>query len=240
MASPRRLTIKAIDEFKGRVTVGDVSSHSGLAIEDARQELIGLAEAAGGVLQVSDRGEIAYVFQPDYLEELDRRQRRSRFLEIRTKVWRSFLYLLELSFGVILLVSIAIAIAVIALLIIANQSREQGRGGGRSRRSSRGSGGPMLVYMPNLWVGNPFFTRTSRNRRRYSQPRPQSLPPARDRSETAKLNFLEAVYSFLFGEGDPNPELEARSQQAIAQRISANRGQSTRACHNSSPQFDSV
>ena len=81
----------------------------------------------------------------------------------------------------------------------------------------------MLVYMPNLWVGNPFFTGT-RHRRRYRQPRPQPLPPAGDRSETTKLNFLEAVYSFLFGEGDPNPELEARSQQTIAQRISANRG----------------
>ena len=31
------------------------------------------------------------------------------------------------------------------------------------------------------------------------------------------MSFLEAVFSFLFGDGDPNPGLEARRLRAIAQ-----------------------
>ena len=38
------------------------------------------------------------------------------------------------------------------------------------------------------------------------------------------LNFLEAVFSFLFGDGDPNADLEDRRWQSIATVIRANHG----------------
>lgn len=210
MASPRTMVMNAVDRLDWRVTVGDVAAETGLSLADTRQELLSLARDAGGHLQVAESGDIAYRFDRRYRDELQRRQRQNQFAAIKRKLWQGFLYGLRLSFGIVLVLSIALAILVITILIIASQ--KDGRRDNR-RRSSGGG----FVYIPNLWMGNPFFSprayRSPHQRQSRSQPR-----------EDAKLNFLEAVYSFLFGDGNPNEDLEERRDRAIANRIAHNGG----------------
>ncbi|WP_227498562.1 hypothetical protein [Synechococcus sp. PCC 7336] len=210
MASPRTMVMDAVDRLDWRVTVGDVAAETGLSLADTRQELLSLARDAGGHLQVAESGDIAYRFDRHYRNELQRRQRQSQLAALKRKLWQGFLYGLRLSFGIVLVVSIALAVIVITILIASSQ--KDGR-----RDSRRRSGGGGFVFIPNLWMGNPFFSprpyRSPHQRRSRSHPR-----------EDSKLNFLEAVYSFLFGDGNPNEDLEERRDRAISNRIAHNGG----------------
>ena len=219
MAAPRAQVIDAVEQLGLRVTVGDVASQTGLSLVDARHEIQGLAQAADGHLQVSERGEIAYAFEPNFRSILAQKARRSKLEVYRRWIWQAFLYSLKISFGIILLVSIVLALIVIALLIAASSQGSSDRRSGRGSRSSRGYGGGYFGG-PNIfwWGSNPFFG----HRRRPSHRRISTS--SNSSGEKAQLNFLEAVYSFLFGDGDPNEDLEERQARAIANRIAANGG----------------
>jgi hypothetical protein len=203
----------AVDQLGFRVTVGDVASNSGLSVTQSRQELLGLAQDAGGVLQVSEQGDIAYVFSHEYRRELERRAQKSRSEAFKRKLWSAFLYGLRISFGLILIVSIVLALLVIALLMAASSGDREGR---------ERSGGPLVI--PNLWLGNPFFSPFYDPYSGGGYGRRQRGRAMQKRSDAAELNFLEAVYSFLFGDGNPNADLEARRDRAIANLIAANGG----------------
>lgn len=215
MAALRAQVIDAVEQLGLRVTVGDVASQTGLSLVDARHEIQGLAQAAEGHLQVSEGGEIAYAFDPNFRSILARKARRSKLEVYRRWIWGAFLYGLKISFGIILVVSIVLALIVIAILIAASSQNGDRRKGSRS---GRGYGGEYFSG-PNIWLwGNPFFGRRRRSTRRRASTRSGSS------GEDAQLNFLEAVYSFLFGDGDPNEDLEEQQDRAIASRIVANGG----------------
>lgn len=96
------LVIDAVEQLGLRVTLGDIASSTGLALEEAKQELLKLAQKAGGHLQVSRQGEIAYVFPPDFRDILKRREQQDRLAALRRKLWGGFLYGLRISFGILL------------------------------------------------------------------------------------------------------------------------------------------
>ena len=217
MAAPRAQVIEAVEQLGFRVTVGDLAAQTGLSLVEARQEVQELAQAAEGHLQVSEGGEIAYAFESDLRDTLARKERRSKFAAYQKMAWQGFLYGLRISFGILLLVSIALAIAAITILIMASNRERSGSNRGRSGGGYRGGYGGGFYYMPNLWMGNPFF----RTRR---LARSQTLVRSERSSQPAQLNFLEAVYSFLFGDGDPNADLEERQDRAIAGCIADNGG----------------
>ena len=215
MAAPRAQVIDAVEQLDLRVTVGDIAAETGLSLVDARQEIQLLAQEADGHLQVSEGGEIAYAFDKNFRATLARKARRSKLESLRRWLWSSFLYGLKISFGIILLVSIVLAFIVIILLIAAASSQ----GGNSDRRNDRGSRSSRGYYNSpniNLWLNNPFFGRRRRSRRRSQS--------SRGNKEEAQLNFLEAVYSFLFGDGDPNEDFETRQDRAIASQIAASGG----------------
>ncbi|MEM9568256.1 MAG: hypothetical protein AAF974_08100 [Cyanobacteria bacterium P01_E01_bin.34] len=217
MTATQVQVIDAVEQLGLRVTVGDIAAETGLSLVDARHQIQELAQSADGHLQVSEQGEIAYAFDSNFRSILARKSRRSKLEVYRRWIWGAFLYSLKISFGIILVVSIVLAMVVIAILIAASS---QGSGDRRKEsQSSRGYGGGYFRG-PNIWLwGNPFF---GHHRRRSSNRRVASLSSSA--GEDAQLNFLEAVYSFLFGDGDPNADLEERQDRAIANRIATSGG----------------
>ncbi len=203
------LVIDAVEQLGLRVTLGDIASSTGLALEEAKQELLKLAQKAGGHLQVSRQGDIAYVFPPDFRDILKRKEQQDRLAVLGRKVWGGFLYGLRISFGILLVVSILLITLALIALQMASSREEDNR--------SRSRGGGFFFYFPDLWVGNPFW-----------DPYPYTYggypSGARPRREKAEMNFLEAVYSFLFGDGDPNANLEEERYALIGQVIRANGG----------------
>ncbi|MGB7087781.1 MAG: hypothetical protein WBD47_19645 [Phormidesmis sp.] len=208
----------AVESLKYRVTVGDVAAQSGLNVELAQQGLLALASETQAHLQVSEAGEIAYEFPKNFRGVLRNKYWQLRLQETLAKIWQVVFYIIRLSFGLMLLLSIAlIFIAIFALMVAASS---QGGGGG-DRNDRRGGG--FIFFPSNIFY--LFDFNRGRGRRRYSNRSGGRYgggsTPARAKGE---LNFLEAIFSFLFGDGDPNADLEDRRWRAIGNVISNSGG----------------
>lgn len=210
--------MKAVESLKYRVTVGDVAAQAGLNVEVAQQGLLALASETQGHLQVSDAGEIAYEFPKNFRGVLRNKYWQLRFQEIAAKIWQVVFYIIRISFGVILMLSIAVIFIAIFALSIAASSQ-----GGGNRDNRGGGGGGFMISPFNFFY--LFNFNYGRGRQRY--PNRSSTPRSRrgaSGQSGEKLNFLEAIFSFLFGDGDPNADLEERRWRDIGAVISNSGG----------------
>jgi len=213
--APDRTIMKAVEQLGYRVTVGDVATQAGLNINLAQQGLLALASEAGGHLQVAESGEIAYLFPKHFRSILRNKSLRLQLQEWWEKIWRVLFYLIRISFGIVLLLSIALIFVAIAIVVIgisaSNDSNDSGGGGGDS---SNGGGG---FSMPFLWIGSDIFWF-------FDPGYDQRYQRQRASSQKSELKFLEAIFSFLFGDGNPNADLEERRWQEIGIVIRNSRG----------------
>jgi cell division protein FtsB len=198
----RERIINAVEALNWRGTVGDVSTRSGLELAVAQQELNSLAQDAGGHLQVSSTGEIVYAFEANTRERLVARDRNAALKAFLKSAGRAAFYLLRISFGILLIASLVLI--AVAIFVLMNASRNDNDGG-----DSRSEGGPIFIpgfYWYDVWL--------------FMGP---SDPYTRLR-DPERMGFLESVFSFLFGDGDPNAELEERRWRAVAGLIRDNGG----------------
>lgn len=200
--------MKAVERLDYRVTVGDVATQAGLELNLAEQGLLVLASEAGGHLQVAETGDIVYLFPRDFRAILRNKYLRLQLQEWWDKIWKVLFYIIRISFGIVLIASILLIFLAILIIVVASSANRDGDSDGGS------------VNLPNVWVGPDFFwifSPSYYNDRSYDQRR--STP-----DEKPSMNFLEAVFSFLFGDGNPNRDLEKRRWQAIGTVIRNNRG----------------
>jgi hypothetical protein len=217
--APNPIVMQAVEKLDYRVTLGDVASQSGLDIKLAERDLLSLASEAGGHLQVSEGGEIAYLFPRNFRGVLRNKYLRLRLQEWWDKIWKVLFYLIRISFGILLIASLVlIAVSIFVLITAMNSSRE----GGDNRRGGGGSG---FLFIPRFWFGPDLFWifyPDYYSRRAYYRQR--QTTSRRGLESENQMNFLEAVFSFLFGDGNPNADLEERRWQAIATVIRNNGG----------------
>ncbi len=216
--TPKPEIMTSVEQLGYRVTVGDVATQAGLELNLAQQGLLALASDAGGHLQVADSGEIIYLFPQNFRTILRNKYWKLRLRETWEKVWNVLFYLIRISFGVILIASIILMMITIAVIVIAISSSREGE---RDSQDSRGRGyGGGFIFFPNFsdlfWIFYPNY-----NYNRYQDQSYQTPERTRQKSE---LNFLEAIFSFLFGDGNPNYDLEDRRWQEIGTVIRNNGG----------------
>lgn len=208
--APNPAIVQAVEKLNYRVTVGDVAAQTGLNLNLAEQGLLALASDAGGHLQVAESGEIAYQFPRNFRTIIRNKFLRLRLKEWWQKVWKILFYLIRISFGIVLLVSIALIFIAIAIILIAlNSGRDSDNSGG-------GDSDGGIVFLPSFWIGPDWFWVFYPD---YDNPQYQYR-----RREKPRMNFLEAIFSFLFGDGNPNANLEERRWQEIATVIRNNGG----------------
>lgn len=216
--------VQAVENLGYRVTVGDVAAEAGIPLVEAQQGVVALAADVQAHLQVSEAGEIAYVFPRGLKAQLLGKYWRLRLAAIWNRIWKVLFYLIRISFGILLLLSLLIiAIAIGVLIFAASASQRQDND---DRRGGYGGG---MIFIPRYWISpNLFYLfdfdygRRSRRRQRSSEP----------------MNFFEAVFSFLFGDGDPNAELEERRWQEIAAVIRNHQGAIT--AEQAAPYLDNL
>jgi hypothetical protein len=203
------ILLNSVEQLGYRVTVGDVTAQAGLDINLAQRGLLALASDAGGHMQVSDTGEIVYLFPKNFRSILRNKYWKIRLKEWWDKVWKVLFYLIRISFGIVLILSIILMVVAIFVIITALSSSRDGDGDSGSSNNSRGSSGPNLIFLPNFWLGpdlfwvfEPDYESKRRQRRENSQGEYQ-------------MNFLEAIFSFIFGDGNPNDNLEERRWQDV-------------------------
>jgi hypothetical protein len=211
--------MKSVEQLGYRVTVGDVATQAGLEVNLAQQNLLALASDAGGHLQVADTGEIVYLFPQNFRAILRNKFWKLRFKDWWEKVWNVLFYLIRISFGIILVLSILIMLVAIIILVVAmNSSRDSNNGGG-NRRSYDGSN---ISFIPYFWFSDLFYVFDPGYNSNYYQ-RQKQINKKTSNSEN-KMNFLEAIFSFLFGDGNPNIDLEERRWQKIGAVIRNHQG----------------
>lgn len=213
----RDSTMRAVEGLGGRVTVGDVAAKAGLKITQAERALKALAADTGGFLEVSDDGDVLYCLPKNFRTVLASKSAQLKLEPVFNAIKGGVSYLTRVLFGTTLVASILLVWTAV-LLIISSSSREDnnnnnrrsgGYGQGGYYGGSRGFGGPSLYIDPFdfLWFYDPFYSRNRQIRRQ----------------EKKKMNFLESVFSFVFGDGDPNETSEERRWQTIGDYIT-NRG----------------
>jgi hypothetical protein len=211
--TPNPQIVKSIEKLDYRVTVGEVAANAGLEINTAQQGLLALAADAGGHLQVAETGDVIYLFPKNFQSVLRNKYWQLRFQEWWGKVWKILFYLIRVSFGIVLIASILLMLAAIAVIIISISAS----GGDRDDDRGGYGGGGGMIFLPRFWIGPDFFwwfypDYNSRRRQRRRQ------------TDNNQMNFLESVYSFLFGDGNPNADIEETRYATIGQVIQNNDG----------------
>ncbi|MEB3338805.1 MAG: hypothetical protein VKJ46_15150 [Leptolyngbyaceae bacterium] len=217
--TPNPSLMQAVEKLGYRVTPGDVATQAGLDVNLAQRGLLALASDAGGHLQVAESGEVVYLFPKNFRAVMRDKFWRLRWKERWQKIWRVLFYIIRISFGIALIVSIVLILVTIVVILIAlNSNRDNDE-----RSDSGRSGGGGAIFMPHFWIGPDWFWFFSPNYgtydRRYDESTRRLQAP-----EERQMNFLEAVFSFLFGDGDPNANLEDRRWKAIATVIRNHKG----------------
>jgi flagellar basal body-associated protein FliL len=197
--------MRSVEQLDYAVTIGDVATQAGLELNVTQQGLLALASEAGGHLQVTDSGDILYQFPKNFRTILRNRFWRLRLQELWQKIWGALFYLIRISFGVILIISIIVMfLAIVAILIAVNSKDSDSNSGG-----DRDGGGFFFFPTDIFWIFNP-----SPDYNRYESRAGQSKS-----SSARSMNFLEAIFSFLFGDGNPNEDLEEKRWQTIGTLI---------------------
>ena len=213
--APNPTIMQAVEQLGYRVTVGDVAAKAGLDVNFAQRELLTLASEAGGNLQVAESGDIAYLFPKNFRDILRNKFLRLQLQEWWQKIWRILFYLIRISFGIVLVASILLIFVAITLLLSNSDSNNGGGGGeGGGGGGNRGGGFFFFPYFWNdlLWI---FY---------WNHDEPYYQQRSRLTGQKPQMSFLEAVFSFIFGDGNPNHNLEERKWSDIATAIRNNRG----------------
>ncbi|MDR9403087.1 MAG: hypothetical protein RI580_06570 [Halothece sp. Uz-M2-17] len=217
--TPNPLITKSIEKLDYRVTVGDIAAETGLKLKDAQQGLVALAADAGGHLQVSETGDITYLFPENFRGILRNKYLRLRLQEWWDKIWGVLFYLIRISFGIVLIASIVLIAITISLIIIGVQMNSNE---GDSDEGIGGGGGFSFGFFP-FWFGPDLFWFFSPGYYEYDEPI-ERRETKRTHKQKIELSFLEAIFSFLFGDGNPNAKLEERRWQEIGSIIRRNKG----------------
>ena len=215
-ANPQLMT--AVEQLGYRVTCADVVTHTGIHLEAARSGLLALANQTGGHLQVTDTGEVIYVLAPDFRQVLLRKSVKLQVKAWLSKIWSIGFYLIKISFGILLITSIsAVYLTILAITLAALFGSEGGGDCGDCGDSGDGGGNCVLAIgdwgSSSSGAGSTMTTVNNEN-----------LAPIRPKTQRKPLNFLEAVFSVLFGDGNPNADLEQRRWSYIGNLIHRQHG----------------
>lgn len=203
--SNRSKIIHAINDLGKRVTVADVVAKTGMPLAEVSGELNHIASDTDANLEVAQDGEIYYCFGEHYSYTYFRHGISRVINQISGHAFAVASFLFRLSFGLTLLFSL-ICLFGIALII---QTLLAGVSG--STESVSGMWRDFFGLVQRLALKDLVHWGK------------EKLKPGSTNSG-ARQGFLLDCYSFLFGEGDPNKQLEQEKWKLLAQVIRLNEG----------------
>lgn len=219
-SSSKDSVIAAIRELGHRVTPADVSVKTGLALHSSTMELNSIAADTGGTLEVSQDGVIVYRFPAGFETAYLLKGLIAALAWTATLLFNLGYYLLRISFGLMLVISLLVVvllmIVAIVAMIAAALSDSSGGGGGDIGDLGGGSSGFFElgdIFDIFCWSPDPIYLNIGYYGHTGSQPASYIQT---EQQVTAKSNFFLECFSFLFGDGDPNADLEERRWQLIA------------------------
>lgn len=207
----------------GEATVADLLASTGLPKHQVETEIRAVADEFGARLRVTESGEILYSFP---------RGMRSRYRGLGPalgRLWKGFRagvalvasFLFKIWIVVMLVGYFVLFLALtLAALAATFAAQTAGNRDSRGRGRNSGAGGLFLTTrILNLFIRIWFYGELfkSPNQRYYERER--RLARDKDRRPLHK-----AVFSFVFGDGDPNEPWSETEKKAVVAFIQANRG----------------
>jgi len=202
--------VSSLKRRKKGATAADVCAATALPLAAVRELLPKAADEYSGHLQVTQSGEILYTFPAGFTSRVRGfRAGLKRFTENFLSAARKALVFLFKVWIMVMLIGyfllfMALAVASVVISVSAKSSNNKNRRGGDS-------GFNMFGLIWRMW----FYSELTRPRYGYGSV---------TRKEEPKRPMHKAIFSFVFGEEEPNREWEEKENKAIIEYIQSNRG----------------
>jgi len=196
---------KAIEDLGFRVTVGDIAGRAGVTLEEAEEALKALASDSLGTLEVSASGEVVYVFSRNFENTIRAKSLWLRCQPALATIAAGAAYTVRVAFGTALIMSVVLVWAALITLMSS-----------RSDSSDRNSGG----YSRSYYGGGVYWNA-------FDLVRILQYVFVTQETEGQNMNFLEAIFSVVFGDGDPNKDFNDKRWNLIGQYIQRKGGVAT-------------
>ena len=217
-AEARPDVLKALRSLKGRGTLGDVVSSAGLPRDEVESTLKDLLESHQGHLEVSESGELVYLFdrkliKRDQVPTIERLKRAAK--KMLTGAFKAWIVTMLVVYFVVFVV-----LVVAAIVAMMSRGGDRRSGGSWGRTAGRHSG---HFHFPSFWLwyyiwtprwrlGSPYY-----GRRWEATIEKDSRPP-----------FYKKVFAFVFGPDRPKPTRKQLDRSTL-RLIRARRGAITTA-----------
>jgi hypothetical protein len=216
---------RLVDVFrkrKGEATTADLVALTGLPKAQVEAEVKAVSDEFGARLRVTESGEILYSFPSGM------RSRYRGFGPSVSRAWKAFrkaaAKVAALAFKIWVVVMLVgyfvlfIGLAILALLASVAVSASGNSSDSRSSRSDRGGGlgglfiaGRLLDTIFRIWFYSELFMTPEQRAARSSRKR-------------ERRPLYKAIYSFIFGDGDPDAGWEGVEKKAFVAFVQANKG----------------
>eukprot|EP00612_Vaucheria_litorea_P006217 CAMPEP_0171479992 /NCGR_PEP_ID=MMETSP0946-20130122/5783_1 /TAXON_ID=109269 /ORGANISM="Vaucheria litorea, Strain CCMP2940" /LENGTH=494 /DNA_ID=CAMNT_0012011085 /DNA_START=121 /DNA_END=1605 /DNA_ORIENTATION=+ len=207
---PNENILKAVEKSGKRALAQDISAMAGVDLNQSKKNLQILASLTGGNLEVTNDGEIVYNFPENFRSILRNKSTAFKLQENFKKIWPLLFYCIRISFGVFLIISLVIVFTGISV-ITSTSDREDDRRNGRSGGFSGGISPFSFGISPlDFFYYRPYYGYYS--------------TPIEERQSVKKMGFFESVFSYIFGDGDPNTNIEKEKISKVADVIRKNGG----------------
>ncbi len=227
---PNPKVLDAIEAMgnNNRMIASDVASKAGVSLSEAKTSLSALAALTGGDLAVSKDGDLIYIFDQgaSIKSKLASKNLRYRIQQYFFKnIWPKLFYAIRISFGLVLLVSIFAIFSTIFFVSTASggSSNDDDRRGGDRRMSGGGYGmGNFMfdvLFPRNYFYYQPYYGYYGRY-----DPYTRSQYYQQEEEEEEEPNMLERIFCYIFGDGNPNRNMEAARLKMAANVIRQNGG----------------
>lgn len=205
-AEPSAGLLDALRRLRGRATLGDVVSATGMPQDEAESALKKLLETRRGHLEVSDSGELLYRFDP----KLMTRDQEALWGRLKRAAWAAF----KIGFKVWTAAMLVVYFVVFVVLVIAamTANRDGDRNGGFGGR--RGGFGLGDFFLMHWLLGGSGWGRGSLY---YGHRHAERLP------KEAQPPFYKKVFAFVFGPEEPRPT-QLQKDRSVLQLVRARNG----------------
>eukprot|EP01031_Cornospumella_fuschlensis_P040797 gene40797-49755_t len=217
--NPPDYLLRLVSQFpERRLSISDVVAGSGKTFYGAKRDLMALASLTGATLEVTHEGELLFIFPYDVRGLVQRKSVARQTQVVYDKTSPIALNMLKASFGVMLGISLVIVFFGLAVLQsngdVDNDSRRESHDND-SNKSVKPNSRYRQSSRIEFSLSDFFFVEDLTRIFTSSSPLSPSQQP---------LNFLEACYSFLFGDGDVNRSYRDELIIQAANYIRANQG----------------
>lgn len=204
--------------YRGGITVADVVAKTALPLDTVRELVNDVADEYSAHVSVTESGEILYSFPSGFVSKYRGFKAVAgralgvigRGLKTVAKaLFKVWIMLMLIGYFVLFML---IALAALLISVAGNSSNSN------SRHNNSGGGLFFASGMFNFIIRIWFYSELARSfdGRSYAYGSVKKAPKGKP--------LYKAIFSFVFGDGDPNAAIETRTRQALIAYIQANKG----------------